>query len=82
MFSVPKEFPQRECYGTGLDARHGYLIQERLELMEIIPVNDDDLIMIIGEFSCQVEAGESGANDDNAWEICFREINGHDGGSS
>src|SRR6188474_2569235 len=76
LFSV-EEAAERECDGAGFDAGHGYLIQKRLKLVIIVAVDDDDLVILVRESSCEGYACESGANDDDTRIIRFWQIDGH-----
>ena len=60
-----------------LDARRGYLIDERGELVIVVAVDKDDLEARVAEFVAEAEAAESAADDDDALSVAVWEVEAH-----
>jgi hypothetical protein len=76
---APEEAAEGKCNRTGLYAGHGYLVEEGLELVEIVAIDDNYLIVYIGNASREGDAGETGSCDNDPWLIGFRKIDRHGG---
>jgi hypothetical protein len=64
---------------TGLYPGHSYLVEEGLELVEIVAIDDNYLIVFVGDAPGEGDAGETGSSDNDPRLFGFRKIDGHGG---
>jgi hypothetical protein len=50
-----------------------------LELVVVIAVDEDYLVVFVGQLLCQGDTGETGAYDDDSGLACFGKVYGHGG---
>ena len=72
-----KKFAQWERNRTGFQTRHGHLVKQGLKLVVVVFIDQNHLIIGFEEFFGQQQARKTTADDDDALEGAFRDIDFH-----
>jgi len=66
-----KNFANRKRDCTGCKTCRSYLIKQRLELMEVVSIDQDYLKRLVGYFFSQSQTSEPRPDNYNAWKFTW-----------
>ena len=64
-----KDFTQGKGDGAGLKTGRCHLVKQRLKLVVIVPVNDDNLVAAVFKTFCKFQACKAATYDDDPFFI-------------